>query len=566
MSRRRLALILSLILAFGSLPVTAAYRAPVCSRDGMAATPHSAATEAAALMLKKGGNAVDAALAAAFALAVVEPYHSGLGGGEFALVLPSPGGKIEALDARECAPSAAAPNLFLDSLTGEAHPTRSRKGGLAVGVPGSVAGRTALHQRYGKLPWKEVIEPAIRLARDGMIVDRYFADRLAGAHDAIAESPAAKVFVVNGKIIARGEKLVQPALAATLEQVARDRGEAFYRGRQGESLVGACQGAGGVLTAEDLANYRVIWREPVRFEYRGLEVISMPPPSSGGLCLAEILHILEPFPLGYLGQGNAETFHIIASAFERAFADRARWLADPAFVPQPVAGMSSKAYADKLRASIQRDRRAPVKEAGDPWKEAAGNTSHISVVDKEEGMCAITTSVNGGFGSLVFVPELGIFLNNTMDDFTISAKSANQFSLAQGEVNLIEPGKRPLSSMSPTLVLKEGRPYACLGSVGGPRIISSVALILINIADFGMDIQAAIDAPCLHMQWRPDTLFVENEFSQETVSDLTARGWNIARGGHWSIRQGVVIDRPNGLFYGGADARGVGTAGPADIP
>ncbi len=545
----------------------AAYRAPFCSRGGMAATPHVTATEAAVELLGKGGNAVDAAIAAAFALSVAEQYHSGLGGGEFALVYSVKSGKTEALDAREYAPANLTADLFLDSTTGEPHPTKSWLGGLAVGVPGSVAGRAELHRKYGKLPWKDVVAPSIRLAKDGVVVDRILANRIAALRDKFAENAdLVRTFFKNEKPLERGDLLKQPALAKCLVQISKDHGESFYNGAQAKEIESASLKAGGALTAQDLSSYKFVWREPIKFSYRGYEVFSMPPPSSGGLCLAEIFNILEPFPLSYLGQGDPETLHLVASSFEFAFADRSRWLADPGFVPQPIEGMSSRSYADKLRGSIKRELRIPVKEAGDPWIIAPKNTSHISVIDKEGGMCAITTSVNGAFGSLVYVPELGIFLNNTMDDFAITPTTKNIYELTQGEVNLCEPGKRPLSSMSPTLIFKDNRPFASIGSVGGPRIISSVAQMIINMVDYKLDVQAAIDVPRIHMQWQPAILYLEQEISPSTKRDLADRGWPVKSETRWSISQGVTVDWDKGLFYGGADSRGVGSAGPASIP
>ncbi len=547
--------------------LSGAYRAPSCSKDGMAATPHIAATEAAVEVLRKGGNAVDAAIAGAFALSVVEPYHSGLGGGEFALLFDAKTRKILALDAREYAPAGLTGDLFLDSATGEPHPTKSWLGGLSIGVPGSIAGRSELHEKYGKLSWEEVISPAIRLAKDGFVIDRVFADRLAGQRDKFAENPdLVAVFFKNGTPLTRGDQLKQPRLAQCLAQISKDKGTSFYHGEQAKLIALAISKSDGVLTFEDLGSYKFVWREPIHFNYRGMDIYSMPPPSSGGLCLAEIFNILEPFPISYLGQGDVETLHLMASAFERAFADRSRWLADPGYVPQPVEGMTSRVYADQLRATIKRDIRTPVIEPGDPWKTPSGNTSHISVIDKDGGMCAITTSVNGPFGSLVYVSELGIFLNNTMDDFALTATSKNIYNLTQGDVNLVEPGKRPLSSMSPTLIFKDGKPFASIGSVGGPRIITSVAQMIINLIDFKRDIQAAIDLPRIHMQWKPETLYLEQDVSQSTKHELRLSGWPITKEGHWSISQGVTVDWDKGLFYGGADSRGVGSAGPATIP
>jgi len=563
---RKISLLLVLAFAFAATAV-AAYRAPAWSKDGMAATPHAEATNAAVEILQAGGNAVDAAVAAAFALSVVEQYHSGLGGGEFALVHIVKTGATVSIDARECAPQAATSDMFIDPATGEPFERASYLGGWAVGVPGSVAGRIELVKRYGKLPLARVIAPALKLARDGFIVDSYLARRIETAQDALAEDETAgRIFFKDGRPLERGDLLKQPQLARTLEQIAKDQGRSFYHDEQAAFIAAACRRAGGILTTEDLAAYKVIQREPVRFDYRGHAIYSMPPPSSGGVCLAEILNILEGFPLDYLEPGGAESYNLIASAFEAAFADRSVWLGDPDFNPIPVEGLTSKAYAEKLRKKIDRQYRNPIDKPGDPWgTETDGNTSHISVIDREGDMCAITTSVNSAFGSQVFVPELGFFLNSTMDDFAKQPGAPNKWDLIGSEVNSIEPGKRPLSSMSPTLVFKNGKPYLCLGSVGGPRIISSVAQIIVNVIDFSMDIQAAIDAPRIHTQWQPDKLYVEDEIPPEVFKELRLRGWEVQKDGHWSLSQGVMIDFDKHEFFGASDARGVGTAGPLDV-
>ena len=561
MIRRTFYIILSTFVFISS--AIAAYRAPAWSKNGMAATPHPAATEAAVKALEAGGNAVDAAVAAAFALAVVEPYHSGLGGGEFALVRMTKQRQVEVIDARESAPKAATQDMYLDPATGEPISRKSWRGGLAVGVPGSVAGRIEMIERFGKLSLEEVIQPAKELASRGFEVDRILAARVKRYGDALAEDAAtAEIFTPGGVPIPRGEILVQPRLAQCLGHIGSDGGNSFFNGAMAELIVKACRAAGGIMTRADLAEYEVIWRKPVRFTYRDYEVFSMPPPSSGGCCLAEILNILEGYPLDFLDAGSAEAYHLLASAFEHAFADRARWLEDPAFSPQPVAGMSSREYAEKIRENIDRHQRNPVEKAGDPWMfNFEGNTSHISVIDSERNMCVITTSVNTTFGSMVFVSELGFFLNSTMDDFVTAPKNPNKYELVGGKVNLIEPGKRPLSSMSPTLVLKDDTPFLAVGSVGGPRIITSVAQIIINVVDFGMNIQAAMDAPRIHMQWQPDKLYVEDEITPEVIDALRNKGWKVFTNGNWSLSQAVSIDTLTGEFFGASDARGVGSAG-----
>lgn len=553
---------LTILLLFTSS--AAATRAPAWSKEGMAATPHPAATAAAVEILRAGGNAVDATVCAAFVLSVVEPYHSGLGGGEFALLRFAKDGRVRVLDARESAPLASTPDMYIDPATGEPHSTKSQRGGLAVGVPGSVAGRIELIEKYGNLPLKKVLAPAVSLARNGFRIDRVLAARIKSSADYFAENAhTANVFLKNNQPPERGELLIQKRLADTIEKIATDRGASFYHGRMAEAIVKADISEGGILTASDLASYRFIWREPIRFTYRNFEIYSMPPPSSGGICLAEILNILEAFPIDYLPQGGAESYHIIASAFERAFADRSKWLGDGDFNPIPVEGLTSRQYADKLREDINRNWRVKVDEAGDPWIfDQEGNTSHISVIDAAGNMCSMTTSINGAFGSRVYVPELGIFLNNTMDDFSLAPSVPNQFDLIGGDINGIAPGKRPLSSMSPTLVLEDGEPFMALGSVGGPKIITSVAQTLINVIDYRMDVQAAIDAPRIHMQWRPDKLSVEAAVPPEVTDNLRIRGWSIDQKDMWSLTQAVMFDRETRVFYGASDSRGVGSAGP----
>ena len=544
----------------------AAYRSPVWSKadQGMVATPHTAATEAAIEILAMGGNAVDAVVAASFALAVVEPYHSGLGGGEFTLVRMKSDGKVIACDARESAPLASTPDMYIEPETGKVFENKSWQGGLAVGVPGSVKGRVELVRKYGRLPLKKIMAPAIRLARKGFLLDESLSSKLKSSTDRFAEDQwISKVFLPGGKVSGRGETLVQTALSECLSEIADDGGKSFYNGEMAAQISRACIEAGGILTVEDLIEYKLVWREPIRFTYRDYEVYSMPPPSSGGVGLAEILNILEEYPMKYLSPGCAEAYHLIASAFELAFADRAKWLGDPEFTPLPVDGLISKEYAGVLRKGIDRFHRQPVGEAGDPWiYDSEGNTSHLSAIDSHGNMCSMTTSVNSSFGSQVYVPELGFFLNSTMDDFSIAPREPNKFDLIGSDINSIAPGKRPLSSMSPTLVLKTGKPCMSIGSVGGPRIITSVAQILINVIDFGMDIQAAIDAPRIHTQWKPDKLYIEPEVTPEIINELRSRGWITDQTGRWSLSQGVTTDLETGEFFGASDARGVGSAGP----
>ncbi|NQU06631.1 MAG: gamma-glutamyltransferase, partial [Calditrichaeota bacterium] len=390
--------LLSLLLLLSFNTAFAAYRSPAWSQNGMAATPHIEATNAAVEILEAGGNAIDAAVAAAFALSVVEQYHSGLGGGEFAVFRIVRTGKIYAIDARESAPSKATAEM-LNNLE------ESWQGGLAVGVPGSVKGRVELVNKYGKLPLKKVIEPAIKLAEEGFEIDRILAHRIKYKQDQFAENEAiSKVFFRKGQPLRRGEIIKQPALASTLKTIARDDGKSFYYGEQAEQIAEACQNSDGILTPNDMSEYKTIWRNPIRFEYRGYTVYSMPPPSSGGVCLAQILNILSGFPMNYIEQGSSESYHLIASAFEASFADRSHWLGDPDFNNIPVKELISPEYIDKLRKNVNRHYRQAVTKPGDPWQiDIQANTSHLSVIDSDGNMCSITTSVNSAFGSCVFV-------------------------------------------------------------------------------------------------------------------------------------------------------------------
>ncbi len=556
-----LSLILVLVTCGSSY---AAHPAPSWSKTGMAATPHWAATEAAVEAMELGGNAVDAVVAAAFALAVVEPYHSGLGGGEFTLLWLNSDKQVRVLDARESAPLKSTPEMFIEASERQGNSFKSWIGGLAIGVPGSVAGRVELIEKYGNLSLSQVIQPAIKLAKDGFPLDRTFASQLKYNADRFAENPAtASVFISNGTAIGRGETLKQPQLANTLARISADNGKSFYHSDDAKAIARACQNADGILTTNDLSKYKLIWREPIEFQYRDCTIFSMPPPSSGGVGLAQILNILSGFPLGYVEQGSSEYYHLVASAFERTFADRSKWLGDADFAVIPVEGLTSLSYADDLRKQINRRYRNLVQEAGNPWMFFDdGNTSHISVIDKDGNMCAMTTSVNSSFGSKVFVPELGIFLNSTMDDFNTIPDAGNHFDLQGGDVNLIEPGKRPLSSMSPTLVFRDEVPYMSVGSVGGPRIITSVAQILINVIDYKMDVQKAIDSPRIHAQWKPDKLYMESEIPPEVVEKLQSMGWITNQSGHWSLSQAVMFNSSTGEFFGASDSRGVGSSAP----
>lgn len=524
--------------------------------QGMVSTTDIRATRVGVDILQAGGSAVDAAVAVAFALAVVLPEAGNIGGGGFAVVRMADG-EVAALDFRETAPLVLMPQHYLDP---QGRPTDdSRVGHLAVGVPGSVAGLAELHQRYGSLPWEDLVEPAIDLAENGFTVTERLNRGLAAKSSLLTKFETTKeVFFPGGEPARVGSNFRQPLLAATLRLIASEGKNAFYRGRIADLIVEEMREGGGLITYEDLSRYQAKWREPISFEYRGHTVISMPPPSSGGVTLAEILNILEGYNLSAMGFNTFESVHLIVEAFRRAFADRNFYLGDPDYVDMPVARLISDAYADELRASISRSRasssesfnRVPVLSEG-------MNTTHFSIVDAQGNAVALTTTINSGFGSGVTVGRAGFLLNNEMDDFTVRAGYPNQFGLIQSDNNLVGPGRRPLSAMTPTVVLDpQGELRLVVGSPGGPRIITAVAQTIINVIDFGMDVRTAVDAPRVHHQLLPDEIEIERKgLDSITLSELVAAGHIVSpQSGYFGDIQ-LIIRQPTGILYGAADSR-----------
>ena len=548
-----------------SLPPSAA--APTLARGGMVATTDRVASEAGAEILRRGGNAVDAAVATHFALAVVNPEAGNIGGGGF-LVLRLSDGTEAALDFRETAPLGATPDMFLDE---RGEPTdRSLVGHLAAGVPGSVAGMWEAHRRFGSLPWAELVEPAVELA-EGIVLHERLASSLRDYAERLDRYPAtAAVFRPGGRTPGVGERFVQADLAETLRRIAAGGRDGFYAGRTAELIAAEMRRGGGLITREDLARYEARWREPVGFDYRGHRVVSMPPPSSGGPTLAEILNVLERWDLRPLGHNSAAHAHLFAEASRRAFADRNAYLADPDFVPQPTARMISDAYAAERARTID-PRRASTSEATGPGlgptpaphpRREGEHTTHYSIVDGRGNAVAVTTTINSLYGNLVTVAGAGFLLNNEMDDFAAKPGTPNQFGLVQGEVNAVAPGKRMLSAMTPVIVLApDGRPRLVTGSPGGPTIISTVAQIVSNVVDFGMDGAAATTAPRLHHQHLPDVLRYERGgLTPATVAALRAMGHTVQqRGGYQGDAQTVVV-LPDGTLAGHADPRRGGAA------
>jgi gamma-glutamyltranspeptidase / glutathione hydrolase len=488
-------------------------------------------------ILRQGGNAVDAAVAVGFAMAVVHPEAGNLGGGGF-MVIRLADGTVQTLDYRETAPARATRDMYLDSL-GE--PTdRSLTGHLAAGVPGAVAGLTEAHHRFGHLPFAVVIAPAIGLARDGFLVDEYRSRSIAGDSGRLARFPASRAsFLPDGAPPAAGTVLRQPDLAATLEAIRERGADGFYQGPVADLIVAEMERGGGLISHEDLASYRAIWREPIAIQYRGYTIYSMPPASSGGVTMGEILNIMEGYdPLPPFG--SPRLVHFEAEAMRRAFTDRNTWLGDPAFVQNPTDRLLSKSYAADLRKSI--GERATPTPAFAPGPRTGASTTHYSVVDTEGNAVSCTTTLNDSYGSAVTVTGGGFLLNDEMDDFATAPGKPNMYGLVQGEANAIAPGKRMLSAMTPSIVLDpQGRLLLVVGTPGGPRIITMVYHVISNVIDHRMALPDAVAAPRMHHQGLPDTLRVEDGgFPPATLDSLRARGHAIGAGGYWGDVEAII--------------------------
>ena len=534
---------------------------PVVASHGMVASQEKRATRVGVEILKAGGNAVDAAVAMGFALAVTHPAAGNIGGGGFMLVHLAARNETIAIDYRETAPAATTRDIFLDEK-GEADPKKSRDSALGIGVPGTVAGLALAHAKYGsgKFTLAALIAPAIALAREGVPVDDELADTLPRAQPRLSRWPAAaKIFLKgDGAPLTRGDTLIQPDLAASLETIARDGPRGFYEGSLADKVVAGIRQAGGIMTADDMKNYRAIERAVVRGNYRGYEIASMPPPSSGGVHLIEILNMLEGFPLRDSGAGAAATLHLMIEAMKPAYADRAEHLGDPAFVQVPVAGLTAKSYAAALRQAIDPERARPSADirAGKPPREGE-QTTHFSVVDAQGNAVANTYTINFYYGLGLVAEGTGILLNNELDDFAAKPGAANAFGLLGGDANAPAPGKRPLSSMSPTIVFRDGRVFLVTGTPGGSRIITTVLQVISNVIDHRMNIAEAVAAPRIHHQWMPDRVFVEGGFSPDTIRLLEAKGHKVTIAASFGSANSILVT-PEGLT-GAADPRQRGT-------
>jgi len=554
---------------------------PVHAAHGMVVSAHELAARAGVEIMKAGGNAVDAAVATGFALAVVHPAAGNLGGGGFMLIHMA-SGDAHFIDYREKAPAAAKPDMYLDTQ-GNVIKDASVIGYKAIGVPGSVAGMVYAEHKYGKLTLKQVMVPAIRLANQGYALTWVEARDMRDKF--LMKFPESRrVFQRNGNYYRQGEIFRQPDLARTLERIAA-KPDDFYRGELARELVASMRKGGGLIKAQDLAAYEVKEREPVRGTYRGYDIIGAPPPSSGGTVLIELLNILEGYDLAKMEDRSAESIHFTTEAFRRAFFDRAEFMGDPDFAKIPVAQLIDKKYAAAWRDSIQPDRASASGELKRPaifseleqyatthpephMEKEHPHTTHYSVVDAEGNAVAVTTTLNDWFGSRVTAEGLGFLLNDEMDDFSAKPGAANSDGLIQGTANAIGPGKRPLSSMSPTIVLHDGKTFLVLGSPGSSKIITTVANVLMGVVDYGMNIQEAVDAPRFHNQWMPDVLNVEKWFSPDTVRTLQKMGYSVQIGLHgedgvepyWSEAECIAVDPTTGERLGASDYRSEGKA------
>ena len=530
---------------------------PVAAAQGMVVAQEARAVRIGVSILRQGGNAVDAAVAVGFAMAVTYPRAGNIGGGGFMLIRLADG-RAAAIDYRETAPQATRRDTFLDAK-GEADPARSRESGLAIGVPGTVAGLSLAHERYGsgRFTLAELIAPAIALAREGIPVDGDVADSLPRARDRLARWPSsAKIFLkANGGVLESGDRLVQADLATSLESIARGGPRAFYEGPIAERIAQAVRAAGGAMTADDLRAYRALERAPVRGTYRGHEILSMPPPSSGGVHLVQMLNMLEAYPLREMGAGSADALHLMIETMKRAYADRAVYLGDPDAVHVPVAGLTSKDYAARLRAGIDPRRARPSSEirVGTPAPPEGDNTTHFSVVDRFGNAVANTYTLNLSYGVGLVADGTGILLNNELDDFAAKPLAPNAFGLVGFDANAPGPGKRPLSSMTPTIVLKDGRPFLVTGSPGGSRIITAVLQMVVNTIDFGHDLAPATAAPRVHHQWLPDQAMVEPGLPAAAIAALRARGHVVVERAPGTAVNSILVT-PSGLA-GAADTR-----------
>ncbi|MDE1893749.1 MAG: gamma-glutamyltransferase [Xanthomonadaceae bacterium] len=529
---------------------------PVTAKHAMVVSAQHLATEVGVDILRQGGNAVDAAVAVGYALAVVHPCCGNIGGGGF-MVVHLADGKDVFLDFREKAPLKATPTMYQDA-SGKVIPGKSTGSYLGVGVPGTVMGMDAALKKYGSMPLRELIAPAIKLARDGFVLQQGDINILNERAKDFARYPnVAATFLNHGKPYVAGDRLRQPQLARTLELIQKDGARAFYHGSIARRVVDASKANGGILSMKDFADYSVTWDKPLSCDYHGYTIVSDPPPSSGGTTICQILQILKPYPLAQWGYGAVDSLHYMIEAERRAFADRNTYLGDPAFVHNPIAKLLSPEHVAAMRATIKPDRATPSSEIKGSLGPVEGtNTTDYSVVDRHGNAVAVTYTINYLFGVGQIAGDTGFFLNNEMDDFTSKPGVPNSFGLVQGRINQIEPGKRPLSSMAPTIVLRDGKLFMVTGSPGGSTIISTTLESFLNVAEFGMNMQQAVDAPRVHEQWLPDLVFVEPGLLTPAVQhDLEAMGYRFKSVKSWGADEAILVDPKSQRLEGANDRR-----------
>lgn len=530
----------------------------------MVASVHTLATDVGVEVLKKGGNAVDAAVAVAMALAVVYPAAGNIGGGGFMLIRLADG-TTTVIDYRETAPAQASRNMYLDSA-GRLVPERSTKGHLSIGVPGTIAGMAYALEKYGTKKWAELLEPAVKLASKGFQVTKGLEEELLFYRPLLNSFPETRrVFLRDGKPYREGEVLRQPELASTLRRLQKAGPREFYEGETARLLLEEIQRGGGILTAADLKGYRPKERKALTGSYRGYDIVTMPPPSSGGILLIEMLNMLEQHDLQSMGATSSRKYHLLVEVMKRAFADRALYLGDADFVTVPVEKLTSKEYASSLNRTIDLERATPSREllSGQNFTEPS-DTTHFSIVDRWGNAVSNTYTLNFAYGSGVMVKGAGFLLNNEMDDFAAKPGSKNDFNLIQGEQNAIAPGKRPLSSMTPTMVVKDGKLLLVLGSPGGPTIINAVLQVIVNYIDHRMNLRQAVDSPRIHHQWMPDLIRQEpNSLAEDVIENLKRRGHNLpvlsynasSRSSYIGDVEAVAIEESTGYRLGANDPR-----------
>ena len=540
MIARPLALTLLTVLAGTA---QAAFPDPVEASHGMVVSAQHLATDIGVQILRQGGNAIDAAVAVGYAEAVTNPCCGNIGGGGF-MVLHLAGGRERFINFRETAPAAATPTMYLDA-SGNPVAAESRFGWKSVAIPGTVMGLEQARKEFGTMPRATLIQPAIDLARNGFVLDDGDAAAMQFGQRMFGRDPAtAKIFQhADGSVWKAGERFVQKDLAETLEKIAKDGPDAFYKGAIPAAVAAASSAGGGIITADDFAHYTVTESDPLTCRYRGYTIASAPPPSSGGVTLCEILNILQGYDLASMGFHSAQSVHVMAEAMRHAYLDRNAVLGDPAFVKNPIDHLLSADYAAAIRAEIQPDKATPSSSLtlGTPPHEKP-QTTHYSIVDAAGNAVAVTYTINGGFGAGVIAPGTGFLLNDEMDDFSAKPGTANMFELVQGAADEIRPGKRPLSSMTPTIVLRDGKPFLVSGSPGGARIITITLESIINVLDYGMDVASAVDAPRFHHQYLPDHISLEPmAVSADTAKLLTSMGYTLEQEREWGAAEEIEI-------------------------